>query len=130
MACAAHFILEPTAADDSFQNGIAERLNRTFGDMMCSMLYGAYLGPEYWSWALVYAAHIKNRLPHRAIPTTPYQAYTGKRPNIRLIHTFGSPVVARLSGCQLPKLDAHTATGIFLGFTATENNIYYRDNTT
>ncbi|MFN9981938.1 MAG: hypothetical protein ACK53Y_18575, partial [bacterium] len=50
-----NFIPQPTASDASFQNGMAERPNQTFGDMMRSMLHGANLGPEYWSWALLHA---------------------------------------------------------------------------
>ena len=128
MAFEEGFIPQVTAADASFQNGIAERPNRTFGDIMRSLQHGAQLGPEYWSWALLYAVYLKNRTPHQAIQTTPYQAYTGKRPDITALRIFGSPVVARLPGRHPAKLDAHTTSGIFLGFTATEKNAYYRDN--
>jgi hypothetical protein len=54
------FILQPTASDASFQNGIAERPNHTLGDMMRSLLMSANLGPEYWSWALLHAIYLKN----------------------------------------------------------------------
>jgi hypothetical protein len=125
-----NFIPQPTASDASFQNGMAERPNQTFGDMMRSMLHGANLGPEYWSWALLHAVYVKNRLPHRALGITPYQAYTGRKPDIRHLRIFGSPVVSRLPGRRLAKLDSHTSGGIFLGFTATSRNIYYRDSKT
>jgi hypothetical protein len=46
-----NYILEPTAPDASFQNGVAERPNRSLADIMRSLLQGAQLGPEYWSWA-------------------------------------------------------------------------------
>jgi len=123
------YIPQVTATDATFQNGIAERPNRTFGDIMRALLHGANLGPEYWSWALLYAVHLKNRAPHSAIHTTPFQAYTGKRPDISTLRIFGSPVIARLPGWRPAKLDAHTTSGIFLGFTATEKNVYYRDTT-
>lgn len=123
------YIPQVTAADASFQNGIAERPNRTLGDMMRALLHGANLGPEYWSWALLHAVYLKNRTPHRAIHTTPIQAYTGKRPDISGLRVFGSPIIARLPGRRPAKLDAHTTRGIFLGFTATDKNIYYRDST-
>jgi len=125
-----NFIPQPTASDASFQNGMAERPNRTFGDMMRSMLHGANLGPEYWSWALLHAVYVKNRLPHRALGITPYQAYTGRKPDIRHLRIFGSPVVSRLPGRRPAKLDSHTSGGIFLGFTSTSKNIYYRDSET
>jgi hypothetical protein len=113
MADEAKYILEPTTANASFQNAIAERPNRTFGDMMRSMLHGVNLGPEYWSWALLYAVYIKNRLPHRAIGMTPFQAYSGQRPNFKALQFFGSPVISRLPDRRPAKLDAHTATGTF-----------------
>ncbi len=126
----AGYILQPTASDASFQNGMAERPNRTYGDMMRSLLYGARLGPEYWSWALLHAVYLKNRLHHRATGTTPYQAYTGRKPNLQHLRIFGSPIVSRLPGRRPAKLDHHIAEGIFLGYTATSRNVYYRDNNT
>jgi dUTP pyrophosphatase len=126
---AAGYILEPTASDASFQNGLAERPNRTLGDMTRALLHGAQLGPQYWSWALIHAVYLKNHLPHTAITMTPYQAYTGNRPNISKLRVFGSPVICRSPGKRPAKLDIHAVTGIFLGFTATEQNIYYQDTT-
>jgi hypothetical protein len=98
--------------------------------MMRSLLHSANLGPEYWSWALIHAVYLKNRLPHRSIGTTPYQAFTGKRPNIKKLCLFGCPVVAWLPGRRPPKLDIHAMTGIFLGFTAASKKIYFQDNLT
>lgn len=124
------FIMQPIASDASFQNGIAEQPNRTLGDMMRSLLLSANLGPEYWSWSLLHAIYLKNRLPHRATGTMPFQAFTGKRPNIKKIRIFGCPIFARLPGKRPAKLDYHVTTGIFLGFTSTMKNIYYQDNAT
>jgi hypothetical protein len=59
------YILEQTASDSSFQNGMAERPNRTLGDIMRALLHGANLGPEYWSWAVLRAVYLRNRLPHK-----------------------------------------------------------------
>jgi hypothetical protein len=79
---AAGYILEPTAADTPFQNGMAERPNRSLGNMVRCLLHSANLGPEYWSFALQHAVYLKNRIPHRIINMTPYQAYTGHRRKI------------------------------------------------
>jgi hypothetical protein len=126
----AGYLIEPTASDASFQNGIAERPNRTFGNMMRSLLHGAGLGPEYWSWALLYSVYLKNRLPHRSIASTPYEGYTGTRPNLKHIRIFGCPIIARQPGRRPAKLDSHSTVGIFLGFTTTPTNIYYMDHST
>ena len=41
---------------------------------------------------------------------------------------FGCPITVRLPGKRPAKLDTHATKGIFLGFTATENNVYYLDS--
>ena len=121
------FLMEPTAADASFQNGLAERPNRSLAVIMRCLLRNSGLGPEYWSWALVHAAYIKNRLPHRSTGQTPYFGWSGKKPSIKYLRIFGCPVIVRLPGPQPAKLDHHTAHGVFLGYTATDHNIYYQD---
>jgi len=121
------FILQPTATDASFQNGLAERPNRTLAETMRCLLHNAGLGPQYWSWALTHSVYLKNRLPHRAIGCTPYEAWSGKKPNVSKLRIFGSPVIVRLPGPRPAKLDHHTTHGLFLGYTATDHNIYYQD---
>jgi len=125
-----NYILEPTAPDASFQNGVAERPNRSLADIMRSLLQGAQLGPEYWSWALLHAVYLKNRLIHRALGKTPFEAYTGHQPNLRHLRVFGCPVTVRNVGRRPAKLDSNASAGVFLGFTATSKNIYYFDTTT
>jgi len=121
------FILQPTATDASFQNGMAERPNRTLGTIMRCLLHNAGLGPQYWSWALTHAVYLKNRLPHRAIGCTPFEAWSGKKPDVSRLRIFGSPVIVRLPGPRPAKLDHHTTHGVFLGYTATDYNIHYQD---
>lgn len=72
--------------------------------------------------------YIKNRLYHSALDTTPFQAFTGRRPNLANLRIFGSRVNARKTGVRPAKLDHHTTEGIFLTYTATNNNVYYIDH--
>jgi hypothetical protein len=72
--------------------------------------------------------YLKNRLPHRATGCTPYFAWTGRKPSAKLLRIFGCPVVVKNPGKRPAKLDHHTSSGIFLGYTATDHNVYYRDN--
>lgn len=125
-----NYLLKPTAAGAPFQNGIAERPNQTLGTMVRCLLHSANLGPEFWSYALVHAEYLKNRLPHTATNTTPYQAYTGVKPSTKYIRVFGCPVITKFPGKRAAKLDLHTSQGIFLGYTATDKNIYFMDTTT
>ena len=54
---------------------------------------------------------------------TPMYLYTGTRPSGKCLPVFGCCVIVHLPGDQPAKLDYHTASGIFLGYTATDNNI-------
>mmetsp|Transcript_1233 Transcript_1233/g.1891 ORF Transcript_1233/g.1891 Transcript_1233/m.1891 type:complete len:453 (+) Transcript_1233:2258-3616(+) len=120
-------LFQPTGTEAPFQNELAERPNRTLGKIMRTLLHNAGLGPQYWSWALTHAVYLKNRLPHRAIGKTPFEAWSGKKPNLSHLKIFGSPVIVRLRGPRPAKLDHHTTHGVFLGYPATDHNIYYQD---
>jgi len=98
--------------------------------MVRCLLHASNLGPEFWSYAILHAAYLKNRLPHSAINVTPYEAYTGKRPSARHLRIFGCAVIVKNPGKRPAKLDTHTSTGIFLGYTATDKNIYFMDTQT
>jgi dUTP pyrophosphatase len=126
---AAGFIMDPTAPQAAFQNGTAERPNRNFGKTVRCLLYNANLGPEYWSYALMHAVYLKNRLPHCTTNQVPLTAYTGRRPNAKRLRVFGCPIVVRHQD-RKAKLDLNTSAGIFLGYTATDRNIVYRDSVT
>ena len=122
------FSLEITGSDASAQNGIVERPNRTFGQMMRCLLHSAELGPEFWSYAIQHAVYIKNRLPHMSIKNTPFEAFTGTKPDMHNFKIFGSKVYAKKPGKRPFKLDHHTASGYFLGYTATDKNVVYIDS--
>ena len=54
------YILQPTAAYTPEQNGLAERPNRTLGQMTRCLLHSAGLGDEFWSYAILHAVYLKN----------------------------------------------------------------------
>ena len=124
------FTLEVTGSDASAQNGLVENPNRTLGQMMRCMLHSAELGPEYWSYAIQYAAYIRNRLPHFATGCTPFEGFTGNQPDLSGLRIFGSRVYARKPGKRKAKLDDNSYKGFFLGFTATDKNCRYIDEDT
>ena len=126
------YSVEPTGSDNSSQNGIAERPNRTYGDMMRAMLLNAGLQSKYWSYALVQAVFVKNRLPHayHNYSKTPFEAITGRKPNIKNLKVFGSRVIAKNSNNRQAKLDDNTSTGIFLHHTGSTAISKYLDNNT
>ena len=122
-------VLEPTGAGDPAQNGKAEAPNKTYGNMMRSMLYNSGLGSEFWSYALLHAVYVKNRLPHSShhMQKTPYEVYTGVKPNLSLLRVWGCKVLVKNPQVRNTKLDDNTSTGIFLRYTATNKNIVYLD---
>jgi len=122
-------ILEPTGSGDPAQNGKAESPNKVYGRMLRGMLFNAGLGSEFWSYALLHAVYVKNRLPHSALhmKRSPYEAYTGVKPNLSLLRVWGCRVVVKRPNKRKAKLDDNTARGIFLRYTATDKNIVYLD---
>jgi dUTP pyrophosphatase len=124
------FIMEPTAPEAPFQNGMGERPNRTLGKMVRSLLHSAGLGPQYWSFALIHAAYITNRLRHSATNQVPYTMYTGTKPSAKRLRVFGCLLIVRNVGNRLTKLDINTTVGTFLGYTATDKNVVYMDSVT
>ena len=98
--------------------------------MMRCLLHSSGLGPEYWSYALIHAVYIKNRLPHTLLNKTPFEALTGSKPDVTNLRIFGSRLFAKKPGERPAKLDHHTSNGIFVGYTATTKNVYYIDDLT
>ena len=128
----AEYTIEITGADNSSQNGIAERPHRTLGDMVRARLENSGLHVKYWSDALLHAVFIKNRMPHAAFnhKITPYERLTGTPPDLSKLRVFGSRVVCRKPGRRSPKLTKHSYSGVFLRYAKTLRNIVYLDTTT
>jgi len=100
---------EVSAPYSQQQNGISERCNRTGLDPARSMLKHAGMPNTPWAEAVATAVYIKNRLPPRALPNlTPYERWTGKKPDISHLHTFGCLAFAWIHGDLRKKLDNHT----------------------
>ena len=126
------YAIEITGADNSSQNGVAERPHRTLANMVRATLTDAGLPDKFWSDALVHAVFIKNRLPHAAFQylSTPFTELTGTRPNLQQLKIFGTPIITRKPGKRRVKMDRHCYHGIFLRFAKTMKNIVYYDKQT
>jgi hypothetical protein len=124
------YVFQRTATDTSSQNGVAERPHRTFGEMTRCMLYSAAMPIYFWADAIVYSAYVYNRLYHDSVGNVPYNAWTGKRANVKHLKAFGAQVLVKRSGHRPTKGDPHYYDGRFLRFTSTEKNIIYHDEVT
>jgi hypothetical protein len=91
------------------------------------LLYGSRLPATFWSVALLHVAWLHNRRVHRSILKTPFEGWHGIKPSLSRIRVFGSRACVKKTGKCHSKLDRHDFTGIFLGYTATDENIQYVD---
>ena len=115
-----HYVVEPTGADSASQNGGVERWNDTLAVTVRALLYGSSLPAKYWSAAILHAVYVHNRRVHSITKSTPYESWTGSKPDLQHLKLFGSRVCVKRTGKRRAKLNRHDFTGIFLGFTATD----------
>jgi hypothetical protein len=76
---------------------------------------------------MVHLVYLLNRLVHSPTKRTQYEALCGSKPNLSHLRVFGSRVCVRRTGTRCAKLDRHDFHGIFLGYTATDQNVIYMD---
>ncbi len=95
--------------------------------LTCILLYGSSLPATFWSSALLHSIYLHNRLVHQDTGVTPFEHYHGHKPDLSSLKVSGSRVCVKRSGDRCGKLDRNDFTGIFLGYTATDQNIVYLD---
>ena len=98
------------------QNGVAERKNRYLVEMARSMLVDSGLPNKYWGEAIITANHMQNRLPVTGRDNTPYQTWTGRKPNLSHIRRFGCTAFAAIPAEKRRKLDDKANKLIFVGY--------------
>jgi transposase InsO family protein len=101
------------------QNGVSERSNRTILNSARSMLLSSGLTPKLWAEAVSYSTYIRNRVLSRTRSVTPHEAWTGKKPNLSNLRTFGCKTFARVPITK--KLDAKSHEGFYVGRSHTQN---------
>lgn len=107
------------------QNGTAERMNRTLVERARCMLLNANLPKQYWGEALTTAAYIINRSPTRTLSfKTPEEMWSGQKPNVSHLRTFGCEAMVHLPKEKRKKWDSKAHKMIFVGYC--ENTKGYR----
>ena len=125
----AGYKIEPTAADSSHMNGPGERPHQSIANALRTILLGANLAPKFWPYAFHHYIRLYNMTTHGLSTKSPFEICTGKRPNLRLLRTFGCRVYALPARPKRPdKLLSDACSGIFLGFGKTMKNVLYFDN--
>ena len=97
------------------QNGTAERNWRSLFEMARGMIIESNLPKSFWSYAIMTAAHLRNRVFCQRINDTPYHLLTGRKPSLRKLHIFGSICYAYTHN-EKCKLNPRSNEGIFVGY--------------
>jgi transposase InsO family protein len=105
---------ERSSPDSPHQNGTAERNWRTLFEMGRAMLLESKVPKTLWTYAIMTAAYLRNRMYHQRIKETPHFLLTGKKPSIKDLHVFGSICYAHVH--EAKKLEAKSEKGIFIGY--------------
>lgn len=107
---------EHSAPYSQQQNGVAERLNRTIMEATRSMGIAASLDEGYWGFAVLAAAHVRNRLPNSVTDKTPFESLLNVKPSINHFRVFGCIAHAHIDKSQRLKTDKKTVRCLMLGY--------------
>jgi hypothetical protein len=102
--------------DESQQNGVTERRNRTLMNMVRSMLSYSTLPIGLWMKALKTAIHILNRVPSKSVSKTPYELWIGHKPSLNYIRVWGCLAEAKIFNPNAGKLELKTVSCHFIGY--------------
>ncbi|KAJ9560140.1 hypothetical protein OSB04_005300 [Centaurea solstitialis] len=106
------------------QNGVVERRNRMVIEMARSMMKYMKVPEVLWGEAVRQAVYILNRVSTKALnDKTPYEAWSGKRPNIGRLRVFGCVAHSKVLRGQQRKLDSRSEMLVHLG-TETGSKAY------
>lgn len=103
------------------QNGKAERVNRTLKERVRAALLDAGAEDELWAEALAAAVYVMNRSPKEGATVTPWEAFTGRRPNVSNLRVWGGRAWALKPDKHQRRLESRTAVGRFVGYTVSGN---------
>ena len=92
-------------------------MNRTLVEAVRSMLFGAKLPDKFWAETLSTAAYLLNRSPTKAVKgMTPYEAWTGVKPQVDHLRVFGCQAYAQIPRDERKKLNSKSRRCILLGY--------------
>jgi hypothetical protein len=60
--------------------------------------------------------HIINRVPSKSVSETPYELWTGRKPNINYFYVWGYPIETKIFNPQIENLDLNTICCHFIGY--------------
>lgn len=108
--------MQLTAGYAPEQNGVAERRNRYLQEMAMCMLLDAGLEKQYWGEAIAAAAYIQNRLPSRTVGKTPFELWSGQKPDVSHLKVFGCQAFVHVPDAKRGKMESKAEKLIFVGY--------------
>ena len=114
-----------TGRSGSSFNGLVERPNRTIANSVRAKLLNAGLSDQFWCYAAEDATFKLRRMLHTSIKVTPYQAWSGNKPQYSDMKIWGCHVYIVDTDVTRTKLDHRTYVGLFMKFSATTKIIVY-----
>ena len=105
---------EKSAPHSPHQNGTVERAWRTLFEMARCLLSQSGLSKTMWTYAVMASAYTRNRCYNPRTKCTPFESFTGSKPNISHMQTFGCSCYALVQNPK--KLDPRSEPGIFVGY--------------
>ena len=82
--------------------------------MVRSMMSYARLPVSFWGHALLSANYLLDVLPSKSVPTTPYELWNGRKPNLEHLRVWGCP--AHVLEKDPTKLESRTEVCVFIGY--------------
>ena len=96
------------------QMGKVERGWRTLFSMARCMLIESKLPKNLWVYAILASAYIRNRCFNSYLGKTPFEIFTGSKPNLSRMHIFGTTCFCYVQNKN--KLDPRSKEGILIGY--------------
>ncbi|KAG6501037.1 hypothetical protein ZIOFF_040903 [Zingiber officinale] len=88
-------------------------------DIVRSMMKAKSMPKEFWAEVVSCVVHVLNRCPSRSIQkNTPYELWSGKKPNISHLKVFGCVAYAHVPDAIQKKLDDKANKCIFIGYSS------------
>lgn len=107
------------------QNGLCERMNRSVVEKARCLLFDADLNKKFWAEAVNTSVYLRNRSVVTGLnDKTPYEVWTGEKPNLSHLRVFGSAVMVHVPKEKRLKWDRKSRKLILVGYS--ENVKGYR----
>ncbi|KAK8665989.1 hypothetical protein V6N13_006142 [Hibiscus sabdariffa] len=104
-------------------NGVSERRNRALLDMVRSMMSHTDLPTSFWGYALETTAFTLNRVPSKSVQKTPYEMWTGRRPNMSFMRVWGFQAYVKHQ--MSTKLEPKSQKCTFVGYPKETKGYYF-----